>query len=57
MNAYDLPADRPVNASDDGFALAIDFGGTKIAMATTTQSGHRLHETEIPTLAQQGRMR
>ncbi|MEB4636805.1 ROK family protein [Burkholderia contaminans] len=54
MNAYDLPADRPVNASDDGFALAIDFGGTKIAMATTTQSGHRLHETEIPTLAQQG---
>jgi glucokinase len=39
---------------DYGFLLAIDFGGTKIAMATVATTGRRLHETEIPTLAEQG---
>ncbi|WP_181969894.1 ROK family protein [Paraburkholderia sp. DHOC27] len=39
---------------DNGFLLAIDFGGTKIAMATVTATGQRLHETEIPTWAEQG---
>ncbi|MGF6722243.1 glucokinase [Paraburkholderia sp. GAS41] len=39
---------------DDGFLLAIDFGGTKIAMASVTASGQRIHETEIPTLAEEG---
>lgn len=34
--------------------LAIDFGGTKIAMTTATQAGERLLELEIPTLAHQG---
>src|SRR6202000_3342770 len=48
------------NTSDEtgaeagGFLLAIDFGGTKIAMATATLSGERLHEHEIPTHAEQG---
>lgn len=34
--------------------LAIDFGGTKIAMATATPDGRRLAELEIPTLAHEG---
>jgi glucokinase len=34
--------------------LAIDFGGTKIALATATPTGERLAQREIPTLAQQG---
>lgn len=34
--------------------LAIDFGGTKIAMATATPAGQRLTEREIPTLAHEG---
>ncbi|ASL47129.1 Beta-glucoside kinase [Burkholderia sp. AD24] len=42
------------SAGQHGFLLAIDFGGTKIAMSTTTETGQRLHEAEIPTLAQQG---
>jgi glucokinase len=37
-----------------GFLLAIDFGGTKIAMATTSTDGDRLHDVQIPTLAEQG---
>lgn len=46
--------DVDVDVDPNGFLLAIDFGGTKIAMATTTPAGQRLHETEIPTLAEQG---
>ncbi|APA85059.1 ROK family protein [Paraburkholderia sprentiae WSM5005] len=44
---------RPIEI-EEGFILAIDFGGTKIAMATTTLSGQRLYEAEIPTFAQDG---
>lgn len=38
----------------DSLILAIDFGGTKIAMATTTADGMRLRKTEIPTQADAG---
>lgn len=34
--------------------LAIDFGGTKIALATASPDGERLAEQEIPTLAHEG---
>jgi glucokinase len=47
-------ANVDVDVDPNGFLLAIDFGGTKIAMATATPAGQRLHETEIPTLAEQG---
>lgn len=38
----------------DGMVLAIDLGGTKIAMAIATADGSRLAETRIPTLAERG---
>ncbi|WP_260866169.1 hypothetical protein [Burkholderia gladioli] len=44
-------------AAAAGCLLAIDFGGTKIAMATATPSGERLGEAEIPTLAAEGAAR
>jgi glucokinase len=39
------------------FLIAIDFGGTKIAMATTTSNGERLQALEIPTQAADGATR
>lgn len=39
------------------FVLAVDIGGTKIALATATGQGTRLIETELPTHAQQGAAR
>lgn len=60
MHVNDLDETRRTGASASasagqrGFLLAIDFGGTKIAMSTTTEAGQRLHEAEIPTLAHQG---
>lgn len=54
MHVKDLDEIQRADAGTSGFLLAIDFGGTKIAMATTTPAGKRLHEAEIPTLAEQG---
>lgn len=42
------------HAAQPACLLAIDFGGTKIAMATATPDGNRLAELEIPTLAHEG---
>ncbi|MGH8779950.1 ROK family protein [Paraburkholderia sp.] len=39
------------------FVLAVDIGGTKIALTTATGQGTRLVETELPTQAQQGAAR
>jgi glucokinase len=39
---------------DTGFVLGIDFGGTKIALATATTTGERLHTTRIETRAADG---
>ncbi|MFL9875627.1 ROK family protein [Paraburkholderia megapolitana] len=54
-------ANRRHGSGQDGnekdFVLAVDFGGTKIAMSTATPQGVRLIETEIPTHAQQGAAR
>lgn len=36
------------------FVLAIDFGGTKVALATATNTGTMLHQTRIDTQARQG---
>jgi glucokinase len=38
----------------DGFVLGIDFGGTKIALATATPAGERLRGTRIETRAADG---
>ncbi|RKE39920.1 glucokinase [Paraburkholderia sp. BL23I1N1] len=54
MHVKDSVEIQRAGADANGFLLAIDFGGTKIAMATTTPAGERLHEAEIPTLAEQG---
>ncbi|MFM0729706.1 ROK family protein [Paraburkholderia sediminicola] len=54
MHVKDIDETRHAGAGTSGFLLAIDIGGTKIAMATTTPAGERLHEAEIPTLAEQG---
>lgn len=43
--------------SGTDFVLAVDIGGTKIALATATGQGTRLIETELPTHAQQGAAR
>jgi glucokinase len=40
--------------STDGFVLGIDFGGTKIALATATTTGERLRTTRIETRATDG---
>lgn len=40
--------------ADDGFVLGIDFGGTKIALATATTTGRRLRTTRIETRAADG---
>jgi glucokinase len=40
--------------STDGFVLGIDFGGTKIALATATTAGERLRGTRIETRAADG---
>lgn len=40
--------------ADDGFVLGIDFGGTKIALATATATGRRLRTTRIETRAADG---
>jgi glucokinase len=40
--------------STDGFVLGIDFGGTKIALATATSTGERLRSTRIETRAADG---
>jgi glucokinase len=40
--------------STDGFVLGIDFGGTKIALATATTTGERLRSTRIETRAADG---
>lgn len=45
------------DGNETDFVLAVDFGGTKIAMSTATPQGVRLIETEIPTHAQQGAAR
>ncbi|WP_109481105.1 ROK family protein [Paraburkholderia sp. C35] len=42
------------NDRDDSLILAIDFGGTKIAMAITSFRGEPLRKTEIPTHADAG---
>ena len=54
MHVKDKDETQRAGAGTSGFLLAIDIGGTKIAMATTTPAGQRLHEAEIPTLAEQG---
>ncbi|MGF6775442.1 ROK family protein [Paraburkholderia sp. GAS334] len=48
---------RGQRSGDAGFLLAIDFGGTKIAMAATATDGERLAEREIPTQADEGAAR
>ncbi|MDN3358889.1 ROK family protein [Actinomadura sp. DC4] len=40
--------------SADGFVLGLDFGGTKIALATATTAGERLRGTRIETRAADG---
>jgi glucokinase len=40
--------------SSDPFVLGIDFGGTKIAVATADVDGRLRHREEIPTLAERG---
>jgi len=47
-------ADRPDGASEDDFVLGIDFGGTKIALATATLEGHLLESDRIDTDAGRG---
>jgi glucokinase len=42
------------NDSSAGFVLGIDFGGTKIALATATTSGERLRTTRIETRGAEG---
>ncbi|MFM0353688.1 ROK family protein [Paraburkholderia nemoris] len=54
MHVKDKDETQRAGAGTSGFLLAIDIGGTKIAMATTTPAGQPLHEAEIPTLAEQG---
>ncbi|MFM0112988.1 ROK family protein [Paraburkholderia nemoris] len=54
MHVKDKDETQRAGAGTSGFLLAIDVGGTKIAMATTTPAGQRLHDAEIPTLAEQG---
>jgi glucokinase len=44
----------PGPASDGSFLLGLDFGGTKIALATARSDGTVLYRHEIPTLADQG---
>lgn len=41
-------------ADDDAFVLGIDFGGTKIALATATTTGERLRSTRIETRGADG---
>lgn len=41
-------------AADDGFVLGIDFGGTKVALATARSTGERLGGTRIETRATDG---
>ncbi|CAM2138605.1 Fructokinase [Pararobbsia alpina] len=48
-----VASDSPTRPAP-GCLLAIDFGGTKIAMATAAPTGERLRECEIPTLAEEG---
>ncbi|MBV8047635.1 MAG: ROK family protein [Paludibacterium sp.] len=48
---------HPTTPAEQAFLLAIDFGGTKIAMATATPQGERLAELEIPTQAHDGAAR
>ncbi|TDR80082.1 ROK family protein [Paludibacterium purpuratum] len=48
---------HPTPSTVEAFLLAIDFGGTKIAMATATPEGTRLSELEIPTQADEGAAR
>jgi predicted NBD/HSP70 family sugar kinase len=38
----------------DGFVLGVDFGGTKVALATATATGERLRSTRIETRAPDG---
>jgi glucokinase len=38
----------------DGFVLGVDFGGTKVALATATAAGERLRSTRIETRAPDG---
>jgi glucokinase len=54
MHANQTAVVVPPGNGRAGFLLAIDFGGTKIAMATTSTEGDRLHEAQISTLAEQG---
>ncbi|WP_321845408.1 ROK family protein [Paraburkholderia bannensis] len=46
--------DNDICGTPSPFALAIDFGGTKIAMATASSAGRRLQTREIATLASEG---
>lgn len=54
MSVIERCADTLVRPAERGFALAIDFGGTKIALATLTLAGLRIFDAEIPTMAGQG---
>lgn len=44
----------PRKGSRGDFVLAIDFGGTKVALATADFTGHLLEQTRIETHASQG---
>ncbi|BCL78273.1 ROK family protein [Ktedonobacteria bacterium brp13] len=47
--------DKPfMNQNSHDFVLAVDFGGTKIAIATATLTGNILEQTRLDTYASQG---
>ena len=54
-NEYVLPSASPVRGgSHADFVLAIDFGGTKVAVATVDLSGQLLEQQRIETNAING---
>ncbi|WP_116136009.1 ROK family protein [Trinickia diaoshuihuensis] len=57
MDRFELrpsPDAERAGAGSNGCLLAIDFGGTKIAMATANLAGDVLLESQIPTHAHEG---
>lgn len=48
------PGTHPAPCAARDFVIGIDFGGTKVALATATRSGDILHGTRLETLATRG---